>query len=64
MYISNQFAHTLYTKHLLIWNLFKFYEDISIAKGLLSEDMSRFSYIAENQEENDSKINFRWERNE
>ena len=64
MYISNQFAYALYTKYLLIWNLFKFYEDISIAKSLSSEDMSRFSDIAENQEENDSKINFRWERNE
>ena len=48
MNILNKFVHTFYTRHLLTWNLIiNFYEDLSISKGLSSEDM--FSDIFEIQ---------------
>ena len=50
MYILNQFVHALYTRHLLIFKSHnKFYEDISIGKGLSSEEMFTFSGIVEIQ---------------
>ena len=59
MFISDQFAHTLYAKHLLIWIPHnKFYKDFSITKGLSSEDIFRFSNInLEIQGENESIAN-------
>ena len=56
MFISNQFVHTLYAKHLLVWIPHnKFYKDFYVTKGLSSEDMFRFSNInLEIQGENES----------
>ena len=57
MYILNQFARTLHTKHTLIWNLKSyntFSANISIAKGLSSAWTFRFSDIVEIQGEIES----------
>ena len=61
-------THIIYEIFAYLKSHDNFYEDVSIIKGLSSEDMFRFSKVVETQEENGSvtekKKNFRWERNE
>ena len=45
MFILSQLFHTLYTIPTYLKSYNKFYDDISIAKGLLSEDMFKFIYL-------------------
>ena len=54
MYILNQIVHTLYIGGTYLKSHNKFYKDISIEKGLSSEDMFKFSDIAEMQVETES----------
>ena len=56
IYVESAHPHIVYQALTFLKSRNKFYEDISVTKGLSGEDILNFSDINENQEETESII--------